>query len=426
MNAVVDLKHNQHPTIEDRFELIRGYDRQAYFDKGRELKAIRDRMHTDKKTGFEELCEIEVDIEIRHVYRLIDAYMCAEKLCHIMTEIPTKERQVAELLKLKDTGHDDEHRADVWRRCLDSGQKITARFIAEQVQKKLAELSKNWITLEEWKDLSEAEKADALNRSSSKTFNKQDNASIEWAQWSWNPITGCLHDCPYCYARDIAERFYPDAVGFSPAIYPDRFPMAANTAVPDKAQQDIAYKNVFTCSMADLFGRWVPAEWIAATLAAAAENAQWNFLFLTKFPKRMAEFDIPENCWMGTSVDCQARVKNAERAFANVTSGVKWLSVEPMLEPLKFERLDLFDWIVIGGASSSNKTPAWVPPIDWIFDLHQQAREAGCKIYYKTNCGMTDDLRIKEFPWIESVTKQAPSVFQYLGKAKVENQKAEQ
>jgi pyruvate-formate lyase-activating enzyme len=26
--------------------------------------------------------------------------------------------------------------------------------------------------------------------------------------WSWNPVTGCLHDCPYCYARDIANRFY--------------------------------------------------------------------------------------------------------------------------------------------------------------------------------------------------------------------------
>jgi len=39
-------------------------------------------------------------------------------------------------------------------------------------------------------------------------LNRQKNDDIEWAKYSWNPVTGCLHNCPYCYARDIAERFY--------------------------------------------------------------------------------------------------------------------------------------------------------------------------------------------------------------------------
>lgn len=30
---------------------------------------------------------------------------------------------------------------------------------------------------------------------------------IEWATYTWNPVTGCLHDCEYCYARRIANRF---------------------------------------------------------------------------------------------------------------------------------------------------------------------------------------------------------------------------
>lgn len=34
------------------------------------------------------------------------------------------------------------------------------------------------------------------------TFN-QVNDNIGWAKWSWNPVTGCLHNCDYCYARDI-------------------------------------------------------------------------------------------------------------------------------------------------------------------------------------------------------------------------------
>lgn len=37
------------------------------------------------------------------------------------------------------------------------------------------------------------------------TFNAT-NDSIEWAKWTWNPVTGCKHDCRYCYARDLAKR----------------------------------------------------------------------------------------------------------------------------------------------------------------------------------------------------------------------------
>lgn len=30
---------------------------------------------------------------------------------------------------------------------------------------------------------------------------------IDWCDSSWNPITGCLHGCPYCYAAGMARRF---------------------------------------------------------------------------------------------------------------------------------------------------------------------------------------------------------------------------
>lgn len=35
------------------------------------------------------------------------------------------------------------------------------------------------------------------------------NTKIDWCDSSWNPVTGCLHDCEYCYARGIANRFSP-------------------------------------------------------------------------------------------------------------------------------------------------------------------------------------------------------------------------
>lgn len=278
-------------------------------------------------------------------------------------------------------------------------------------KKQSAELSvvKDYITLAEFE--AGATPAD-ISFSESTKFNKQDNASIDWAKWTWNPVTGCLHECSYCYARDIANRFYKQ--GFEPSFYPGRLACPKNTNAPKAAEADPSYKNVFTCSMADLFGGWVPEQWINVVLAEVAANPQWNFLLLTKFAKRLPNFQFPKNAWVGTSVDCQARVKSAEDAFEKLKCGTKWLSVEPMLEPLTFTRLELFDWIVIGGASKSNQTPEWVPPFDWLVDLHQQARKAGCRIYHKDNLGLTDAMRLKEFPWVEPAAKELPQSLRYL------------
>ena len=269
------------------------------------------------------------------------------------------------------------------------------------------------VLVDQWAALTAAEKISVIQPLDSKSgFNRQENDSIEWAQWSWNPVTGCKAGCSFCYARDIADRFYPQK--FEPAFHPCRLLAPARGKIPDSATNDVSYKNVFTCSMADLFGRWVPAEWIEAVLTQVRNNPQWNFLFLTKYPKRLNEFEFPANAWLGATVDCQARVKAAEDAFERITGGTKWLSIEPMLQPLTFTRLALFDWVVIGGASRSTQTPEWTPPFDWVVALHNQARAAGCRIYHKANLGLTAEMRLKEFPWTTPVEKPLPVALQYM------------
>ena len=277
------------------------------------------------------------------------------------------------------------------------------------------------VSLEEWRTLDDATKATLLPPDpalvSVPQFNKQESAAIEWAMWSWNPITGCEHNCPYCYAREIAtsakmSKSYPN--GFAPTLRPRALLTPRKMRVPREAETDTRHRNVFTGSMADIFGRWVPSEWIEALLAEIRAAAEWNFLCLTKFPKRMAEFDIPPNAWMGTTVDLQARVPAAEAAFANVGAKVKWLSCEPLIEPLRFNHLDRFDWIVIGGASRTSTTPEWKPSLPWIIDLVQQARDAGVKVYFKTNLLGS---RILELPFdapIEADPVVAPAIFDYL------------
>jgi protein gp37 len=268
-----------------------------------------------------------------------------------------------------------------------------------------------YVTVEEWGDLDDDQRRACLTAEGNKTFNSQgENENIKWALWSWNPVSGCLHDCPYCYARDIAERFYEQK--FIPSLWPDRLTAPQNTHFPAvKAAEWIGHKNVFVCSMADLFGRWVPREWIEAVLNAVREAPQWNFLFLTKFPIRLSEFDFPDNAWVGTTVDCQIRVKNAERAFRKVKAGVKWLSLEPLLEPLTFTDLGAFDWIVLGGASKSSRTPDWRPPREWGDSIKTAARKAGVLVYEKTNFYRC----IEQYPGVTTVEPmEAPESLRYL------------
>lgn len=213
-------------------------------------------------------------------------------------------------------------------------------------------------------------------------FNRT-NENVDWAWWTWNPVTGCKNNCPYCYARDIANRFYKE--GFEPTFRPERLSAPQNTKVPPEAETDVAARSVFTVSMGDLFGPWVPQEWIDAVLEAVRKAPQWNFIFLTKFPKRLVEIDWPENAWVGTTVDVQARVALAEETLSQVEAPVRWLSCEPLEEELTFSDLSWCDLVVIGGRSKSTKMPAGQPKWEWVESLVSQARRAGSKVFFKAN-----------------------------------------
>lgn len=219
------------------------------------------------------------------------------------------------------------------------------------------------------------------------------NENIDWAKWSWNPVTGCKHGCEYCYARDIAKRFYGT---FEPKEHLHRLSAPRLTCIPKSKENEPGIRNVFVCSMADLFGQWVPQEWIDKVLNAVRDNTQWNYLFLTKNPDRLTTIEWPDHAWVGTTIDVQSRVDRAEEAFKNVNAKVRFISVEPFQEDLKFKHLDRFNWIIIGSRSRSSGAPALQPDPLWVERLVFQAREAGCMVYFKPNL----EYRPKEYPII--------------------------
>ncbi len=85
-------------------------------------------------------------------------------------------------------------------------------------------------------------------------MNRQGPHGIEWCDWTWNPVTGCEHGCPYCYAAAMARRFKQS---FEPEFHPSRLREITRPSLTGK---------VFVCSNADLFGEWVPRKWIEDVL----------------------------------------------------------------------------------------------------------------------------------------------------------------
>ena len=62
------------------------------------------------------------------------------------------------------------------------------------------------------------------------TFNRT-NDQVSWAAWTWNPVTGCLHGCRYCYARELANR------EFYAAAYPAGFISTVSSPTSGRAQK---------------------------------------------------------------------------------------------------------------------------------------------------------------------------------------------
>jgi len=110
--------------------------------------------------------------------------------------------------------------------------------------------------------------------------------------------------------------------------------------------------------------------------------------------------DWPRNAWVGTTVDCQARVAAAEKAFAKIKATVKFLSCEPLLEEVVFKNLKGFDWLIIGPkrVGSSHEQPEW----ELVESLLNQARVAGLQVYFKPHL----TVRPKEYPQA-GITREA-------------------
>lgn len=240
-------------------------------------------------------------------------------------------------------------------------------------------------------------------------------SKIEWTDYSWNPITGCYHPCPYCYARKQSARFAGDVrlnttdqrcqkithgekqlyVLEEPFIlrnnravaFPFGFAPTFHTYRLDWPQKVKNGANIFVGSMADVFGEWVPDEWIERIFDACDKAPQHNYIFLTKNPKRYIELAekkllrTGDNYWYGSSTP------TPETEFFFHDQVNTFVSIEPILAPFT-ELTDAngvakkVDWVIIG-AETGNRKAKVKPEFDWIKEIVLSADSAGVPVFMK-------------------------------------------
>lgn len=253
---------------------------------------------------------------------------------------------------------------------------------------------------------------------------------IDWADMTWNPVTGCNHGCEYCYARKIANRFGnkyfpygeqinvldqpldgekgidPYPFGFLPTLHTYRL------ADPQKIKKP---QTIFVCSMADLFGEWVPDEWIETVFDACERAPQHRYLFLTKNPAKYSEIrtnasrsisisrTLRDQIWLGATATTQGQYNKASSALEDADQTVNtFLSIEPISEPISESGygIDCFaNWVIVG-AETGNRKDKVIPEKKWIDDIVQECRAVSVPIFMKESLRelMGDDF-IQEFPW---------------------------
>jgi protein gp37 len=217
--------------------------------------------------------------------------------------------------------------------------------------------------------------------------------SIEWTERTWNPVTGCTKvspGCDHCYAETFAERWrgipgHPYEHGFDLELRPRRLEQPLGWRTPSV---------VFVNSMSDLFHVDVPRTYIDQIWEVMARTPQHTYQILTKRAERMERVardlhtnwtgeryaDHPlANVWLGVSVESPTyygRIRHLRRTPA----AVRFLSCEPLLEPLTHLPLDGIDWVIVGGESGPGARPMQE---GWVHEIVLQCHMAGVAVFVK-------------------------------------------
>jgi len=269
-------------------------------------------------------------------------------------------------------------------------------------------------------------------------------SKIQWTDRTWNPVRGCSMvspGCTNCYAMRVAWRFSGPGQPYEGLVRrSENGPIwTGKIRLVEEALSEPARwrkpERVFVNSMSDLFHEDVTQVFLTRVFKVMREAPQYTFQILTKRAARMAVIlstlhangrEPGSNVWCGVSVENQEQAAARIPLLVETPAAVRFLSVEPMLEPIQLHLLadSAIHWVIVGGESGPNARPC---NVSWIRDIVKQCKYAGVPVFVKqlgASCYSThredqqskpilvdlhdfkggdisewpEDLRIREFP----------------------------
>lgn len=281
--------------------------------------------------------------------------------------------------------------------------------------------------------------------------------SIEWTDRSINPIrarhrkTGAIghycelysSGCAHCYASNFQKRFtMPPFPGRGRSeklpVLDDRDCVIVNEDIElfldeSKLQEVLTRRKPckwFWCDMTDMFGSWVPDQWIDRCFAVMHLTAQHTHQVLTKRASRLCKYmkdwpigmarghhialrlneagdglaSIPpkhhpsgsfsdgtgptvtlplSNAWLGVSAENQETFDKRHGDLGNTPAAVRYLSLEPLLGPIDVAPFcESFQtrWVIVGGESGRDARPC---RLAWVRDIVRQCADYGVACFVK-------------------------------------------
>ncbi|OFZ66980.1 MAG: hypothetical protein A2V79_07330 [Betaproteobacteria bacterium RBG_16_56_24] len=207
--------------------------------------------------------------------------------------------------------------------------------------------------------------------------------TIEWTEQTWNPTTGCTKispGCKHCYAEVMAKRLQAMGArgyenGFNLSILPERLTQ------PLMRRKATTY---FVNSMSDLFHNDIPFSFLDQVFDAIRRTPQHTYQILTKRSARMRRYfasrEVPDNVWLGVSVENRKYGLQRVDDLREIKAGIRFLSVEPLLEDVGAINLRGIHWVIVGGESGSKARPM---KVEWVETIKEQCEQDGVAFFFK-------------------------------------------
>ncbi len=253
---------------------------------------------------------------------------------------------------------------------------------------------------------------------------------IDWCEFVWNPVWGCLNNCKFCYARKIAKRFAKNitkkefdylerkifqkpqyfyinsVILYDKGSFYDRLKIFCPTFIVSNFEKSFPKKpsKIFVNSMSEIY--YWEKEWMELVLEKIKKYPQHIFMFLTKFPQVYKKYDFPENCWLGITITDVINTNGFKYKLLHwyAKNNIKFISFEPLL---KFDSCDFAhyymspppDWIIVGAQTNPYKPPER----EWVEKIIKAAKKQNVPVFLKDNLyrAYSDLPILKEFPEIK-------------------------